>query len=144
MRRASSAKPSTGHIAVANQTEAGLWGVAHSCWPTGSFNYAWLQNARLLYADDRCADPSPRCLDSLGIRVNEGLEEALQRGHEVLLQAPAFILVPAAADPTLRALLDIEPPRPARRRSDPPFARPRHRPFAGDEENPAPTRTRLH
>ncbi len=76
-RRASPAKPSTGHIAVANQTEAGLWGAAHSCWPTGPFHYAWLPAARLLYG----LGPPPRGPGLSAVRVDEGLEEALLRGH---------------------------------------------------------------
>jgi len=41
-----------GHIAVANATEAGMWGDAMSCWPVGKFDYAWLSESRLLCDDD--------------------------------------------------------------------------------------------
>jgi hypothetical protein len=41
-----------GHIAVANATEAGIWGDAMSCWPVGKFDYAWLSESRLLCDDD--------------------------------------------------------------------------------------------
>ena len=103
------ARPSTGHIAISNATEAGLWGSAHSCWPIGRVHYVWFQNSRLLYADGQRFD-SPDYLDTLGIQVDSNLDEALRRGHEVLFTASSFILVPATADTQLRELLRIPPP----------------------------------
>lgn len=41
-----------GHIAVANTTEAGIWGDAMSCWPVGDFDYLWLAKSRLLFDAD--------------------------------------------------------------------------------------------
>lgn len=98
------ARPSTGHIAISNKTEAGLWGTAHSCWPIGKFRYVWFGKSRLLF-------PTTQPFDALEIQLDSNLGEALRRGHEVLFTAPAFILVPAAADAQLRDLLDVPPPR---------------------------------
>lgn len=105
--RGARARPSTGHIAVSDVAEAGIWGLPKSCWPVGDFNYVWFKRARLLYADGICNESVPTCMDGLGIEVDSNIEEAMQRGHEVLFSAPSFLLIPASADAQFRALLGL-------------------------------------
>ena len=105
----SQARPSTGHIAVSNETEAGIWGIPCSCWPTGDFHYCWFENSRLFYHDgplDTSSDPQA-CLSALGLRTDRGITEALLKEHEVLFDSPKFYLVPSAQDAELKLLLGL-------------------------------------
>ena len=42
-------KPSNAHIAVADASQAAVWGQACSCWPIGQFEYLLLADSRLIY-----------------------------------------------------------------------------------------------
>jgi hypothetical protein len=109
--RGSLARPSTGHIAISDVSEAGLWGPAKSCWPLGDFDYVWLKHSRLLFSDGLCDESESTCFDDLGIEINSNIDEALRRGHEVLFRAPGFLLIPSAADAQLRTFLGIKSPQ---------------------------------
>ena len=106
-RVGSFARPARGHIGVSRRDAASTWGAPCSVWPIGSeLHYVWPQ---------RQSDFWPATKVSLDeLRVDEGLDEALVQGHEVMFAAatedgskcPCFIAVSAALDERIWKWLD--------------------------------------
>lgn len=70
------ARPSTGHIAVSDRSEASKWGTAVSVWPLGTtFSYVWPQN-RKTFVPASCSNDK--------LVIDERLSDALVSGREVL------------------------------------------------------------
>lgn len=72
------ARPSTGHIATSDVSEASQWGDAVSVWPLGtSISYVWPKQ-------NKCFSPSAEGCPKDELVINQELEMALALGHEVL------------------------------------------------------------
>ena len=117
-RRASSARPSTGHIGVARRDAAAAWGAAVSVWPLGRLHYVWpLTRSDFWPLGEQPQEEQPgttrtRATDEY--KVDAGLAEALALGREVLFATEghgsvdsAFAAVPAALDGELRRRLRL-------------------------------------
>ena len=92
-----SARPSNGHVGVAQREAAALWGEASSIWPIGRLSYVWPASRDAFWPLD-----GPDGTDDGKYRVDEGLVEALSLGREVLFTSDAGVLaVRAAADAQL-------------------------------------------
>jgi hypothetical protein len=71
-------RPSNGHIGIANQADATLWGSPVSVWPLGDhFNYVWPKDRSLMY-------PGGSCPSNQNLVVDDGLQTALENGKEVM------------------------------------------------------------
>ena len=105
-------RPSNGHIAVADQAQAGAWGMPCSCWPVGSFSYLLLASSSLIFPPTP-SDSSKATIEwdatlARDLRVNEGLKDALREGKEVMFTAPnGYWLCPADLEPALRRHLRL-------------------------------------
>ena len=105
-------RPSNGHIAVADQAQAGVWGMPCSCWPVGSFSYLLLASSSLIFPPTP-SDSSKVTIEwdatlARDLRVNEGLKDALREGKEVMFTAPdGYWLCPADLEPALRRYLRL-------------------------------------
>ncbi|CAJ1438493.1 unnamed protein product [Effrenium voratum] len=91
-RRPGAPLPSRGHL-CGSWGQARQWGAACSVWPLGELRYAWpAVRATFFPAAEE-------------VRVNEGLEEAVRLGHEVLFQSEGYVAVPEAQEPEFLAAL---------------------------------------
>ena len=118
-RRASSARPSTGHIGVARRDAAAAWGAAVSVWPLGRLHYVWpVARSDFWPLGEQLQHEQPgrtRTKATDEYKVDAGLAEALALGREVLfateahgsVEASAFAAVPAALDDELRRRLRL-------------------------------------
>lgn len=101
------ARPSNGHIAVADIEAASAWGGAASVWPIGTMplHYVWPTDRQALWPAS--AARRGALLDS--VRVDSGLEDALRLGRELLFcdeaGAAAYVALPARADGEVRRRL---------------------------------------
>jgi len=98
------ARPSLGHIATSDQSEASQWGEAVSVWPLGDkFSYVWPEKERLFF-------PTESKCESGDFAINRDLEGALELGHEVLFSSsfdkPAS-LPSSISDNTISAFLAV-------------------------------------
>lgn len=74
------ARPSTGHIATSDRDEAGKWGEPVSVWPAGTdWAYTWPKDAQIFFPTQW----KNQC-DRSEFVLNQGLEDALKKKHEVL------------------------------------------------------------
>lgn len=125
------AKPSNGHIATSDPSEAGKWGNVVSVWPLlpvendkegdappqkpARFSYVWPRNQPVFYAADTLKQQYTKNIkqfDSQSLVENEKLREALieANGREVLFSfstsSAAFVAIPAELDQPLREELE--------------------------------------
>lgn len=77
-RRPRAPLPSAGHL-CGDRAAARAWGPACSVWPLGRLAFAWPRKARCFWEEGRAAEFQE-------ILINEGLEDAIRAGHEVLFQ----------------------------------------------------------
>ena len=122
------AKPSNGHIATSDSSEAGKWSVV-SVWPllpvgngkedakpkTARFSYVWCRNQPIFYAPATLQKPdvkNHKQFDFQSLVKNQMLREALEEtnGREVLFSfstTAAFAAIPIELDQLLRNELEI-------------------------------------
>jgi hypothetical protein len=97
----SAARPSTGHIAISDISEASQWGEVVSVWPLGtSLSYVWPLKRKVFFP---AASPTPghqECVED-EIAINHDLATALRLGHEVLF---ASSFDPGSALPSSTAI----------------------------------------
>ena len=103
------ARPSTGHIGVANAEAASQWGAAASIWPLGKpLHYVWPRDRSEFWPA-----PSTATQDG-GLATDIGLEDALRHGREILFCAEsgaAYVALDARLDDEVRRRLDLSPRR---------------------------------
>ena len=109
------ARPSLGHIATSDKSEAAQWGDAVTIWPMGeSLSYVWPRREKVFF-------PAPTQCPSDELAINRDLEVALKQGHEVLFYSEfakgtmlpkefpgatsAFLAVPARFESSLFDLI---------------------------------------
>lgn len=111
------ARPSLGHIATSDKSEAAQWGEAVTIWPIGGFlSYVWPLQDKVFF-------PAPTACPSDELAINHDLAVALEAGHEVLfasefvtgdripkeflgqLPESAFLVVPAQFESFLTELV---------------------------------------
>lgn len=101
------ARPSVAHIAVPRSEAAAQWGEAVSVWPVGRpLHYVWPRSRDDFWpaSADEARGGLSRC------RVDEGLAEALQLGHEVLFASESgssFVAIPDSVDDEVRRELCV-------------------------------------
>ena len=102
--RGAAARPSVGHLCVADAKAAGAWGAAASVWPLGPAHYAWLPGSPTFWP---AGGPPERA--AADARLDEGLGDAIREGREVLFSCESnrFVAVPLALEGELRAGLDL-------------------------------------
>lgn len=99
------ARPSLGHIATSDKSEAAQWGEAVSIWPIGrTLSFVWPRHRKVF------CPTSTTCLGD-EIAINHELAIALELGHEVLFASmptnggegleSAFLAVPAEFESVL-------------------------------------------
>ena len=111
------ARPSLGHIATTDKSEAAQWGESVTIWPIGgSLSYVWPAREKVFF-------PAPNTCPSDELAVNHDLAIALELGHEVLFASElvtgdkipkeflgqkhesAFLVVPAQFERFLKELV---------------------------------------
>jgi hypothetical protein len=115
--RGSTARPSTGHIATSDVSQASQWGQAVSVWPLGdSMSYVWPRRNEVFF-------PTTRKYNCPGddLAIDQDLSLALNLGHEILFKSKfqgtdslpavltgprtsAFLAIPVSFDATLRGI----------------------------------------
>lgn len=125
------AKPSNGHIATSDPSEAGKWGNVVSIWPllpvarrrndnggaqqqSAIFSYVWPRNQPVFYAPDTLklqSNKNRKQIDFEYLVQNERLQDALEAadGREVMFSfstSAAFVTVPIDLDQLLREELE--------------------------------------
>jgi hypothetical protein len=113
-QRRSAARPSVGHIATSDLSEASQWGPAVSVWPLGdSMSYVWPRRGKVFFSPAGTYNCPGDDLE-----IDRGLNLALKLGHEVLFTSTvrgndslpsvlrdrrksAFLAVPVCFDETL-------------------------------------------
>jgi hypothetical protein len=112
--RGALAKPSTGHIGVADRALAATWGEPASVWPLGRLSYCWPVDQRDFWPISNAhslEELTTHLCDREAYRVDTGLTTALASGHEVLFstcRGSSFVAIPAGAcgnDELLSAIL---------------------------------------
>ena len=96
------ARPSTGHIGVADRALAARWGTPVSIWPLGPLHYVWPRGRDVFWPDQA---------DEAGYAIDDALVDALRLRREVLFASAdgrsAFVAVPATRDADLRRRLSL-------------------------------------
>ena len=123
------AKPSNGHIATSDSSEAGKWGSVVSVWPLlpvengkedsqpakpARFSYVWCRNQPVFYAPgtlEKLDVKNHKQFDFQSLVKNQMLREALEEtnGREVLFSfstTAAFVAIPIELDQLLRNELE--------------------------------------
>ncbi|EKX51824.1 hypothetical protein GUITHDRAFT_150822 [Guillardia theta CCMP2712] len=103
-----SVRPSCGHIGSADHKVAARWGIAHSCWPAGSFSYGWLRGSDIFYppsVDVGEENAGHRDFFERNMVVDEGLDFALRHGKEIMFASDHYWIVPSDCDGRIRELL---------------------------------------
>eukprot|EP00434_Breviolum_minutum_P015365 symbB.v1.2.013540.t1/scaffold961.1/size148688/12 len=77
-----------GHLGGDAQ-QAAHWGEACVVWPLGEVRYAWPTDVECFYQSGKGAKR---------LRVNEGLQDALQNHHEVLFESEGYVAVPSTLE----------------------------------------------
>ncbi len=96
------ARPSTGHIGIADRALAARWGTPVSIWPVGPLHYVWPRGRDVFWPDKA---------DGAGYAIDDALVDALRLRREVLFASAdgrsAFVAVPATRDADLRRRLSL-------------------------------------
>lgn len=83
-----------------DQAQAAMWGTACSVWPLGLVRYA-VPVGRQSFFDGRARR----------LRLNEGLQEALEQHREVLFDSQGYVAVPPGSEEHFEACLAAETAR---------------------------------